>query len=266
MSDPRIEQVRAWRPAVAGITEVLHARFVGHSYPMHAHDNWTLLIVDDGAVRYDLERHRHGVPGHAVSLLPPHIPHNGQAATAAGFRKRVLYLDRDQLPEHLIGRAVDTPTFTDALLYDRIGRLHTALGRPGDELEAGGRLALIGERLRALLSGRGPEPRRTDPALARMLRDLLETHVVEGISLSEAATALHADPTHLVRAFGREYGMPPHRYLVSRRVDLARALLLSGVPTRDVAAATGFHDQPHLTRHFRRIVGVTPARYARSGG
>lgn len=69
---------------------------------------------------------------------------------------------------------------------------------------------------------------------------------------------LHAGASHLVRAFGREFGMPPHRYLISRRVDLARPLLPSGVPTRDVAAATGFHDQPHPTRHFTRIVGVTP--------
>ncbi|MEV6337684.1 helix-turn-helix domain-containing protein [Nocardia vinacea] len=53
-------------------------------------------------------------------------------------------------------------------------------------------------------------------------------------------------------------------YLISRRVDLARPLLLDGIPARDVAAATGFHDQPHLIRHFKRILGTTPGQYARS--
>lgn len=43
------EQVRAWRPAVPGILEVFHARFVTHAYPPHAHDAWPLLIVDAGA-------------------------------------------------------------------------------------------------------------------------------------------------------------------------------------------------------------------------
>ncbi len=258
------EQVRAWQPPVPGIVEVFHAWFVEHVYPMHAHDSWTLLIVDEGAVRYDLDHHEHGILGPVVSLLPPYVPHNGQAATAHGFRKRVLYLDTVHLSEAMIGHAVDSPTFTDPLLHRRIRQLHASLVGPGEEFEAASRLALIRDRLSILLRGIDPPPRRTDPRLARNVRDLLDSRVAEGISLEEAASALHADPTHLVRAFGREFGMPPHQYLISRRVDLARSLLLGGSPTRDVAAATGFHDQPHLTRHFKRIVGTTPGQYARS--
>ncbi|MEV0710250.1 AraC family transcriptional regulator [Nocardia aurea] len=259
-----VEQVKAWQPRVPGIVEVFHARFVGHVYPMHAHDSWTLLIVDDGAVRYDLDRHEHGVLGSMVSLLPPHVPHNGQAATARGFRKRVLYLDDAYFSEAMIGCAVDTPTFTDPLLHRRVRQLHTTLSHVGEELEAGSRLALIHDRLRDLLHGTDPAPQRADPRLARRLRELLDSRTAEGITLTDAAAVLHADPTHLIRAFSREFGMPPHRYLISRRVDLARPLLLSGMPAREVAAATGFHDQPHLIRHFKRILGMTPGQYARS--
>ncbi|WP_280392973.1 AraC family transcriptional regulator [Nocardia brasiliensis] len=259
-----IEQIRAWQPRVPGIVEVFHARFVEHVYPMHAHDSWTLLIVDDGMVRYDLDRHEHGVLGSVVSLLPPHVPHNGQAATAHGFRKRVLYLDDAHLSESMIGRAVDTPTFTDPLLHRRIRQLHSVLTYPGEEFEASSRLALIHDRLRDLLDGTDPPPRRADPGLAHRLRELLDSHAAEGISLTEASAVLHADATHLIRAFRREFGMPPHQYLISRRVDLARPLLLGGMPAREVAAATGFHDQPHLIRHFKRILGTTPGRYAQS--
>ncbi|MFI6996465.1 AraC family transcriptional regulator [Nocardia sp. NPDC050175] len=259
-----VEQVRAWQPRVPGIVEVFHARFIGHVYPMHAHDSWTLLIVDDGAVRYDLDRHEHGALGSVVSLLPPHVPHNGQAATAHGFRKRVLYLDDAHLPEEMIGRAVDSPTFTDPLLHRRVRELHTALGHVGDELEAASRLALIHDRLGDLLRGTEPPARRAEPGLAHRLRELLDSRTAEGVSLTEAAAVLHADPTHLIRAFSREFGMPPHQYLISRRVDHARPLLLGGMSARDVAAATGFHDQPHLIRHFKRILGTTPGHYARS--
>ncbi len=72
---------------------------------------------------------------------------------------------------------------------------------------------------------------------------------------------LGASPTHLVRAFTRTFGVPPHAYLVGRQVDAARRLILDGVPPAEVAAATGFHDQPHLNRHFRRYVGTTPGRF-----
>lgn len=105
----RPQEISAWRPSVAGVVEVFHARFTEHAYPMHVHEAWTLLIVDDGAVRYDLDRHRHGTPDGTVSLLPPHVPHNGSPATPDGFRKRVLYLDLSRLDASLIGPAVDTP-------------------------------------------------------------------------------------------------------------------------------------------------------------
>ena len=60
-----------------------------------------------------------------------------------------------------------------------------------------------------------------------------------GITLEDAAKVVHAHPAHLVRAFSREYGMPPHRYLTGRRVDLARKYLLDGYPTAEVATLAG---------------------------
>ncbi|MFD9006101.1 AraC family transcriptional regulator [Streptomyces sp. NPDC059582] len=264
------DSVCAWRPRVPGVVEVFHAHFTQYAYPMHVHEAWTLLIVDDGAVRYDLDRHEHGTPDDTVSLLPPHVPHNGSPATPGGFRKRVLYLDSSRLGDDLIGAAVDGPDLRDPLLRRRVGQLHTALTHPGDELEAESRLTLVGERLRARLRPRaavGDAPRdavrapRRDPVVARRLRELLDERVVEGLTLDEATGLVPAHPAHLVRAFSGAYGIAPHQYLMSRRVDRARRLLLDGQPPGEVAAATGFYDQAHLTRHFKRLVGVTPGRY-----
>ncbi|MFF9851671.1 helix-turn-helix transcriptional regulator [Streptomyces litmocidini] len=261
------QQVTAWRPHVPGVVEVFHARFTEHAYPMHVHDVWTLLIVDDGAVRYDLDRHERGTPGDTVSLLPPQVPHNGSPATADGFRKRVLYLDLTQLDESLIGPAVDAPDLVDPLLRRRVGQLHTALAEPGGELEAQSRLALIGERLRGHLRPRLVTPARgADPGVARDLRELLDARLVEGVTLDEAAGLLHAHPAHLVRAFSGAFGIAPHQYLTARRIDRARRLLLEGRPPVEVAAATGFYDQSHLNRSFKRIVGTTPGRFSRTSG
>ncbi|WBO65459.1 helix-turn-helix transcriptional regulator [Streptomyces camelliae] len=254
--------VSAWRPRVPGVVEVFHARFTEYAYPMHVHDVWTLLIVDDGAVRYELDRHEHGTPLGTVTLLPPHVPHNGSPATPQGFRKRVLYLDTSRLGADLIGPAVDRPDLVDPLLRRRVGQLHSALARPGDELEAESRLTLVGERLRDHLRGRGgTSAHRSDPLLAGRLRELLDARVVDGMRLEEAARLLHAHPAHLVRAFSAAYGIAPHQYLMSRRVGRARRLLLDGQAPGEVAAATGFCDQAHLTRHFKKLVGVTPGRY-----
>ncbi|WP_128375267.1 AraC family transcriptional regulator [Streptomyces cavernae] len=256
------QEVSAWRPRVPGVVEVFHARFTEHAYPMHVHEAWTLLIVDDGAVRYDLERHEHGTPHDTVTLLPPHVPHNGSAATPDGFRKRVVYLDTSRLDESLIGAAVDGPDLRDPVLRRRVGQLHGALAHPGDELEAESRLTLIGERLRGhLRPRRAEEPARDGPGVAHRLRELLDARLVEGVGLDEAARLVHAHPAHLVRAFSGTFGIAPHQYLMSRRVERARRLLLEGLRPAAVATATGFYDQAHLTRHFKRLVGVAPGRY-----
>jgi AraC-like DNA-binding protein len=256
------QEITAWRPDVEGISEVFHAHFVEHAYPSHTHDTWTLVIIDDGAVRYDLERHEHGALRSLVTLLPPHVPHDGRAATPAGFRKRVLYLDESLFGADLVGAAVDHPATRDELLLRRIGQLHRTLERPGEALEAQSRLALVVDRLCGHLKAGSAVPVRPDRSVARRLRELLDARVPDGLSLNEAARLLQAHPTHLVRAFTREFGMPPHLYLTGRRVDMARRMLLAGMRPADVATAAGFYDQPHLTRHFRRMLGTSPARYA----
>jgi AraC-like DNA-binding protein len=259
-------RVRAWRPEVPGIAEVFHAHMTSHVYPMHTHESWTLLIVDDGMVRYDLHRHEHGALDQVVTLLPPHVPHNGRAATSAGFGKRVLYLDLSQLPASLIGPAVDQPLVSDPLLWQRIHQLHRALDQPGEEFEAENRLAFIAERLRIHLSRHGEaEAPRPTASVAQDLRDLLSSRFRQKVTLAEASAALHAHPSHLVRMFSREFGISPHQYLTSRRVELARRLLLDGVPPSLAAAEAGFYDQSHLSRHFTHALGVAPSRYARSG-
>ncbi|MET7817488.1 helix-turn-helix transcriptional regulator [Micromonospora zamorensis] len=259
---PAGSHVNAWRPLVAGVAEVFHAHFVDHAYPRHIHDVWTLLIVDDGAVRFDLDRHRHGALRTSVTLLPPYVPHDGSSATPGGFRKRVLYLDTSALGAELVGRAVDEPDLADPQLRDRIHHLHQVLAAPGDEFEAESRLALILERLRGQLRQRPPvEGQPAGPGLAVRLRELLDARTVEGVTLGEAAELLHAHPTHLVRTFTHVHGVPPHSYLTGRRVELVRRLLLAGQRPAEAAVAAGFFDQAHLTRHFRRYLGVSPARY-----
>jgi AraC-like DNA-binding protein len=259
--DPRI---RAWRPRVPGVAEVLHARMTSHVYPMHTHEAWTLLIVDDGMIRYDLHRHEHGALHRAVTLLPPRVPHNGRAATSSGFRKRVVYLDVSHLPASLVGQAVDQPVLFDPLLRQRIGQLHDALDEPGGELEAESRLAFVAERLHWHLSGHVAPVGAGRPAVvAHQLRELIDAGFREKVTLRLASETIHAHPAHLVRMFSREFGISPHQYLTGRRVDLARRLLLDGMPPGAAAAAAGFCDQSHLNRSFKRLLGTSPGRYAR---
>lgn len=262
MAPPDI--TRAWRPAVPGIREVFHARYTDHAYPAHTHDTWTLFIVDDGAIRYDLDRHEHGSTGPMVTVLPPHVVHTGRPATSHGFRKRVLYLEPEVLGDDLVGASVGRPGLADPALRQRLAAVHPLLAGADDALEAESRLAFVVERLRWHLGG-APDP--AGPArvsVADRLRDLLDG-ADAAPTLAEAGRALGVSPAHLVRTFTKRFGIAPHAYLLGRRIDRARRLLLDGQPPAGVAVAVGFYDQAHFTRHFRRYLGTTPARYARAG-
>jgi len=259
---PRGCHVDAWRPAVPGVSEVFHARIAGYRYPAHCHDTWAVLIVDAGAIQYDLDVRNHDALTETVSILPPGVVHNGYPAWRAGsFRKRVVYLDEGFLPARLVGQAVDVSTFRDAGLRAAVSGLHDILRKPGT-LDAQTRLAMIAERFERHLAPRPIEPAEPEHGLAERLRDYLDGHLTGDVTLAAAALSFGRSVPHVIRSFTARYRISPHAYVVGARIEAARKLLLQGVPAARVAAETGFHDQAHLTRHFKRHVSVTPGSYA----
>jgi AraC-like DNA-binding protein len=263
MELPDALSVRAWSPAVPGVREVLHARFTDHAYPLHTHDAWTLFIVDDGAVRYDLGRHERLAAPSMVSVLPPHVAHDGRAARPGGYRKRVIYLEPETLGEGLIGASVDAPAIADQGLLREVAAIHDALACVDDLLDAETRLAFVLERIRASFDASATHEPAAAPDSAEALRAYLDASLFDSITLAAASAAIGSSPTQAARAFSATFGISPHAYVVGRRLDAARARILDGQPLADVAAAVGFYDQAHLTRRFKRLLGVTPGRFAR---
>ncbi len=105
-------------------------------------------------------------------------------------------------------------------------------------------------------------PEHTRPV--RRAMEYLRERLAESITLDDLATHAALDKFHLCRAFRAQIGMPPHTYLTHLRIQRARQLLATGVRASELAPRVGLYDQSQLTRHFRRIVGTTPARYGAS--
>ena len=93
-------------------------------------------------------------------------------------------------------------------------------------------------------------------------KEFLESHVHETVTLDQLAAVSALSRFHLVRSFTKQFGLPPHAYLLQARVKKARALLRSGMPCAEIATTVGFADQSHFARHFKKIVGVMPSQYA----
>ena len=146
-------------------------------------------------------------------------------------------------------------------------RAHQATER-GDDLAA----STMTRTLFARLLTRHATPRpavELAPEGERAVRaalDVLHERLVDPPTLEDLARVVGARPFPLLRAFKEATGLPPHAYLNSLRVRRARHLLRSGVRPARVAAEVGFTDQAHLSRHFKRVVGVPPAAYQRAAG
>jgi AraC-like DNA-binding protein len=101
-------------------------------------------------------------------------------------------------------------------------------------------------------------PRRPDLAA---LRDHIETHYAERITLEDLASRAGLSVFRFVTLFRRRFGTSPYRYLSLVRVKAAQALLLEGTPPAIAAIEVGFCDQSHLCRHFRSLLGITPGQF-----
>jgi len=122
----------------------------------------------------------------------------------------------------------------------------------------------LGERARRKVT-REPEGGLSKRALGRAF-DFIGDNLSGEISLADVAGAAGYSPRHFSRLFRESTGLSPHQYVIRGRVERAKGLLLGGMPAGQAARAGGFHDQSHLTRHFKAVLGVTPGRLLQDGG
>ena len=265
------EAARYWQHAAVAGVDLLRARYITHRYGRHAHETYTFGLIESGIEEFEYGGTvlRAG-PG-AVALLDPEVVHTGQAASPEGWAYRVLYPEVSVVTgvAEQLGWHRGTPRFPQTVLYDPssaalLRSAHRA-AEHGDQLASS---SLLTAALAGLLTAHSdsrlvvPPPRRA-PASIGMICELLQDRLTDAPALSELADLTGLSQFALLRAFRAETGLPPHAYLNQLRVRRARTLLDHGVVPAEVAAATGFADQAHLTRHFKRVVGVPPGAYQR---
>jgi AraC family transcriptional regulator len=98
----------------------------------------------------------------------------------------------------------------------------------------------------------------------RRVESYIEEHLDQQILVANLSELVDLSEAHFSRAFRLAYGEPPHSYIVRRRVELAAQLMLAGrEPLSEIALKCGFHDQAHLSKQFRQLMGETPAAWRR---
>ncbi|CAL9557997.1 AraC family ligand binding domain-containing protein [Streptomyces sp. enrichment culture] len=265
------EWARHWQyPEVPGL-DLLRARYVRHSFSRHSHEGYVLGAVRKGIEDVVMPEGTIKARPGTVVMINPEVPHSAHAGVPEGWSYTTLYPSS----ELIAGIAREetslrgTVSFGQAIVEDEsTARLISAVHRAAEEgnaLAADSVLRIVVARLLRRHGGTLPQrtPLTAGASTAAAARDALLDRMAEPPSLEQLARELGTSPFALLRAFRTAYGMPPHAWLTNARVRAARRLLEAGTAPADAAAAVGFTDQPHLNRHFTRIVGVPPGAYQR---
>lgn len=224
-----------------------------------------------GAAQFSVETSQERADAGELFVLEPDAVHTGMAAVPEGWTYKVLYLEPEVFGAWADGRG-STPrasrwvVFRDRVLRDRLVRAHAAFaaGEVGVDLEVP-----VVEAVAGLDSHLKPFPHasrrhRAEDAAVRRAVALLREQWNQKVSLNELSDAAGLSRFELVRRFREQVGLPPHAFQLDLRIAEARRLLGAGQGSAAVAFRCGFADQPHLTRMFKRAVGVTPGEYARA--
>jgi AraC-like DNA-binding protein len=244
-----------------------------HAFPRHSHEQFGFGLIERGAQRSLSGR---GIveagAGDLITVNPGEV-HDGAPLGAAGRAWRMLYLDPALIAETAYDASEGKtrtsefvrPVLRNEALTNAFRVLYSALTAP-PETEAGLRrdeaLALLVD---GLLRERPLGAQAAVPAAIRRAQELLDDNPTAPVTLAELACASGLSRFQVVRGFARAFGLTPHAYLVQRRIDLARHLIMGGAALSDAAAASGFADQSHMTRHFVRRFGFPPGALSTVG-
>ncbi|MGW3767696.1 AraC family transcriptional regulator [Actinomadura verrucosospora] len=257
--------------------DLLTARIGRRHYAPHTHDEYAIGVTVDGTETMLYRGERIYSAAGSVVVVEPGEAHTGGPARPEGFAYLCLYPAAELLGAATTaeaGPAPASPHFAHPIIDDRglgeaLRLAHHALRLGADPLEGESRLLGVLGTLVRRHAASGPKAvpahRRAEAGrIARTVATRLSDELTAPPTLAEVAADLGLSRYQLLRAFRDAMGMPPYAWLAQHRVARARALLDAGHRPAEAATLVGFADQAHLTRWFRRVLGVTPGVYRNS--
>lgn len=263
-----ISQAKFWRVPHLDNLELLKVSSSAYDYPPHFHEEFSIGLMLKGTETHICRgTSQTALPGSLILINAEEIHSNKSLKTEYRVIKiRPKMLNR--IAFEVVGRNVEPSYFPDSvvkdsLMFQRLLNLHLKLEQNASPLEQESEfISTIGLLLtRQNKNFPAPKPIGKEPYYIESARNYLKSRFAENVSLAELTAITNLSPFYLLRVFHKQVGVPPHEYQTQLRIAHARKLLRRGHSISEAALETGFFDQSHLSRNFKRIVGVTPGQY-----
>lgn len=243
--------------------DLLRARASAHHFDPHLHDTFSLVILTQGRAWLQSQRWTGTAHEGDAFLFNPFQVHAG-GDSQGNVQYEVLYPSMRFVSESLglAARPKELPLFRGTVLR----RSATTQALLESLSASDGAAATVESALHAVLRACHFEPEGVPEKGMRAVRvacELIRERYMESIDTGTLANYARLNKCHFIRIFHRVTGLPPQNYLRQVRVAKARELICAGLDLVEVAQSTGFCDQAHMTREFKKINGVTPGRLSR---
>jgi AraC-like DNA-binding protein len=230
----------------------------------HRHDTYTIGLTTAGVqtFRY-LGAQWVSLPGQLV-ILHPDESHDGVAGTDDGFGYRAVYIAPELIRDAIDGSPlpfVADPVQRVARAARPIISVLADIDEPIDEVSCAEIVVAVADSLVSLSCRPDHRPTRIDMRAVTLVREYLTAYARQRTRASTLEGVAGIDRFTIARHFRRAFGTSPDRYRTLRRLELARSAIGSGQSLARAAAESGFADQSHMTRQFKRTYGFTPARW-----
>ncbi len=245
--------------------EIHHGIAVTHAHPRHWHDEYLVCAITGGGGYTEYQGRAHFTPPGSIFLLPPGEVHSNHAIDE-GCSYSNIYLPSSVLARVLVqigARRTELRAFVaeDYLLHTIFLALCRELEHPRSRLHRDDQYLSFFELVLRRFDGTDPASTSREPNGVKTAREFLDANFDQDIALDDLAQLAGLSPYHLNRTFRDQVGLPPHAYQIQLRIARAKSMLRNGLTIADVAHRTGFADQSHFTRCFKRAVGVTPGQF-----
>jgi AraC-like DNA-binding protein len=239
----------------------------------HHHERYAIAVATSGAHAMRCRGVTHIVAPGQVIVLGPREIHAATPISEGGWSYTMVYVDERlvrSVAESVSARPLQAMTAREPVVRDRLLRRHVMdvchIRRQGASLELDERVhEAVAHLVRAYLS---PGPVSTRPAREHRavceIESYLRHNYASAVRLADLAGLVGLHANYLVGVFALSTGVAPHQYLDQIRVARAQELISQGVSLSEVAASVGYCDQSHLTRQFKRMLGVTPGLYRKT--
>ncbi|GMA97372.1 AraC family transcriptional regulator [Pelosinus sp. IPA-1] len=237
------------------------------SYKKHAHEEYSLGIVDKGKSSFWYEGKSEEVSPRTIVFIPPDLVHSCNPEQKEQWKYNMLFINAAWIDSFMNSEAKDlyqypvVKNISDPEIFSMTNKMIENLVQNASPLEKEESIIAIFEKIVSQIDPVDKGRCKKELPKLQIIKEYLQSNFFDKITLDLLEKVSGINKFHIIRLFKEEFGIPPHMYQTLLRINYAKKQLRKQRQITDVALEAGFYDQSHFSKVFKSHMGITPDRY-----